>query len=186
MTHMAINSEEVRPACCTFDGIEQHVQIVALTWRRMCKINTANSISTFTGLPSQPQGPVHFPRKLLRELPTNPPTSFILLAPSPPTSFCITRCCNPSLRLATMARACKGCGPRMKPGSHILMLLGMQKSVREWTFTLPSELGSWWTPKFSKSNCKVKTHWIEDFFISLEILGMKMFKMVLHDPFKHF
>jgi hypothetical protein len=39
------------------------------------------------------------------------------------------------------------------------MLLGMPKSVREWTLTLPRELhvGSWnpkWTPKSSKCNCK--------------------------------
>ncbi len=34
----------------------------------MSKVNTANSISTFTGLPSRPQGLVRFPRKLLREL----------------------------------------------------------------------------------------------------------------------
>jgi hypothetical protein len=42
--------------------------------------------------------------------------------------------------------------------SHI-MLLGVQKSVREWTLTLPSELPFWelesrWTPKFLKSDCK--------------------------------
>jgi hypothetical protein len=54
------------------------------------------------------------------------------------------------------------------------MLLGAQKSVKEWTFTLPSglpfkELESQWIPKFSKGNCRVKTHWIEEFFISLKI-----------------
>ncbi len=40
--------------------------------------------------------------------------------------------------------------------SH-LMLLGVQKSVREWTLTLPSELPFWelesqWTPKFLEGN----------------------------------
>jgi hypothetical protein len=39
------------------------------------------------------------------------------------------------------------------------MLLGVQKSVREWTLTLPSELPFWelesqWTPKFSEGDCK--------------------------------
>jgi hypothetical protein len=42
--------------------------------------------------------------------------------------------------------------------SH-LMLSIMQKNVREWTFTLSSELSfweleSWWTPESLKSNCK--------------------------------
>jgi len=41
------------------------------------------------------------------------------------------------------------------------MLPGVQKSVREWTFTLPNELPFWelesqWTPKSSKGNCKGK------------------------------
>jgi len=39
------------------------------------------------------------------------------------------------------------------------MFLRMQKNVREWTFTLLSEfsfweLESWWTPKFSKGECR--------------------------------
>jgi len=39
------------------------------------------------------------------------------------------------------------------------MLPGVQESVREWTLTLPNELPvweleSWWTPKFSESDCK--------------------------------
>jgi hypothetical protein len=43
-------------------------------------------------------------------------------------------------------------------GSHF-MFLGVQKSVREWTLTLPSELPFWklesqWTSKFLKSDCK--------------------------------
>ncbi len=42
--------------------------------------------------------------------------------------------------------------------SHF-MFLGVQESVREWTFTLPSELSfweleSWWTPKFLESDCR--------------------------------
>jgi hypothetical protein len=43
-------------------------------------------------------------------------------------------------------------------GSH-LMLPGVQKNVREWTFTLPSEFPFWelesqWTSKSSKGDCK--------------------------------
>ncbi len=43
-------------------------------------------------------------------------------------------------------------------GSH-LMLSGVQKSVREWTFTLPSELPFWelefqWISKSSEGDCK--------------------------------
>jgi hypothetical protein len=42
--------------------------------------------------------------------------------------------------------------------SHF-MLPRVQESVREWTFTLPSELPLWelesqWIPKFSKNECK--------------------------------
>jgi hypothetical protein len=42
--------------------------------------------------------------------------------------------------------------------SHF-MLLGVQKNVREWTLTLPSELPLWelesrWTPNFLRSNCR--------------------------------
>ncbi len=44
--------------------------------------------------------------------------------------------------------------------SH-LMLLGVQKSVREWTFTFPSELSFWelefqWTFESSKGDCRGK------------------------------
>ncbi len=47
--------------------------------------------------------------------------------------------------------------------------------MREWTFTLPSELShweleSWWTPKFSKGDWKVKINWIEQLFISFRKL----------------
>jgi hypothetical protein len=55
-------------------------------------------------------------------------------------------------------RACK-VQVRTKPGSHILMPSGMQKSVKERTFTLPSELPCWelesqWTPECSESDYK--------------------------------
>jgi hypothetical protein len=57
--------------------------------------------------------------------------------------------------------------------SHF-MLLGVQENAREWTLTLPNELPLWeleyqWTPESSGSDCRVKTQWIEELFISLEI-----------------
>jgi hypothetical protein len=61
---------------------------------------------------------------------------------------CITQwvvnyfCCNLNLGLATKARACKGVGQEEARESHF-MLLGAQKSVRECTLTLPSELPLW-------------------------------------------
>ncbi len=60
-------------------------------------------------------------------------------------------CCNPSLGLATKARACKVAGQEGSPR--------VKKSVREWTLTLPKEfpfweVESWLSPKCSESNCK--------------------------------
>jgi len=48
---------------------------------------------------------------------------------------------------------------KTKPGSCIFMPPGVQKSVRERTFTLPSELPCWelesqWIPECSKKDCK--------------------------------
>jgi len=56
-------------------------------------------------------------------------------------------CCNPSLGLATKARAYKVVGQKRK------------ESVGEWTFTFPRELPpweleSWWTPKCLENNCR--------------------------------
>jgi hypothetical protein len=81
-------------------------------------------------------------------------------------------CCNLSFRLTTKAMAYKGASQKWTWESH-LMFLGVQESVREWTLALPSELPFWelesqWIPKFSKGDCKFKTHWIKKFFISLE------------------
>ncbi len=63
----------------------------------------------------------------------------------------LTLCRNSSLGLATKARACKGVGQEWTQESHF-MLLGVQKSAREWTPTLPSELPFWelesqWIPE---------------------------------------
>jgi hypothetical protein len=64
--------------------------------------------------------------------------------------------------------------PKSEARKSHFMLLRVWESVREWTPTFPNELPLWelesrWTPKSSKSNCKVKTYWIEEFLITLEI-----------------
>jgi energy-coupling factor transporter transmembrane protein EcfT len=69
-----------------------------------------------------------------------------------------TTCCNLSLGLTTKARACKGAGQKWAWESHF-MLSGVQKSVREWTPTFPSELPLWelkfqWNFESSKGNYK--------------------------------
>jgi hypothetical protein len=75
------------------------------------------------------------------------------------TSICFQYfCCNLSFRLTTKTKACKGVGQEWARESHF-MLLGVQKSVKEWTLTLPNELPFWelefpWTLKFSKGNCR--------------------------------
>jgi len=68
------------------------------------------------------------------------------------------KCHDPSLGLATKANGLQGCEPRLnlRSRSHAP---GVQKSVRERTLTLPSELPCWelesrWTPKCSESDCK--------------------------------
>jgi hypothetical protein len=72
--------------------------------------------------------------------------------------FVFHSCHNLSLGLATKARAYKGAGQERSSGVTF-MLPGVQKSVREWTLTLPRELPlweleSWWTPESSESDCK--------------------------------
>jgi hypothetical protein len=59
---------------------------------------------------------------------------------------------RPKPRLTKVRAKCEGWE------SHF-MLPGVWESVREWTLTLPRELPlweleSWWTPEFSKSDCK--------------------------------
>jgi hypothetical protein len=86
-------------------------------------------------------------------------------------------CCNLSLGLVIEARAYKVEGQEWAWESHF-MIPRVQKSVREWTLTLPSELPFWelksqWTPEFGLSNFQrpiagIKSHWIETFLISLE------------------
>jgi hypothetical protein len=52
-------------------------------------------------------------------------------------------CHNPNLGLATKAKGLAKVWAKTKPGSRILMPMGVQKSVRERTLTLPSELPCW-------------------------------------------
>jgi hypothetical protein len=65
--------------------------------------------------------------------------------------------------------------------SH-LMFPGVKKSVREWTFTLPSELPFWefesrWTPESSEGDCKGQNllHW-KVIYIIEKILKRKCLK----------
>jgi hypothetical protein len=65
----------------------------------------------------------------------------------------VTHYHNPSLGLTTKARACKVACQKEAQESHF-MILGMQKIVKEWTFTLLSEFPFWelesqWTSEFS-------------------------------------
>ncbi len=62
--------------------------------------------------------------------------------------------------------------------------------MREWILTLTNELPlweleSWWTPKFSKNNCKGQNplDW-NLFYIIGKLLEFKCFKLGLHDPFR--
>jgi hypothetical protein len=62
-----------------------------------------------------------------------------------------TKCRSPNLGLVTKARVCKCAGQHWSWESHF-MFPGVQKSVREWTLTLPSEFPFWelesqWTPE---------------------------------------
>jgi hypothetical protein len=68
-------------------------------------------------------------------------------------------CRNPSFGLATKAKGLQRYGPRLSPGVAFSCPLGVQKSVRERTLTLPSELPWWelesrWTPECSESDYK--------------------------------
>jgi hypothetical protein len=101
------------------------------------------------------------------------------------TSFFIiqhyTKCCNPSLGLATKARVCKVAGQEGSLGVTSCAP-GMQKSVREWTLTVPSEPPLWelesqWTPEFSEGNCRGQNplHW-RFFFIIGKLLKLRFLK----------
>jgi hypothetical protein len=65
--------------------------------------------------------------------------------------------------------------------SH-LMFPGMQKSVREWTLTLPSELPFWelksqWTPKSAEGDCEGQNPLVWRFFYTIgKLLKLKCLK----------
>jgi hypothetical protein len=65
---------------------------------------------------------------------------------------------QPSLGLTIKAKAWKGVGRECNP-RITFTLLGVQESVGEWAYTLPTGLPLWeletlWIPKFSKNNLK--------------------------------
>ncbi len=71
----------------------------------------------------------------------------------------------------------KGCKVAGQEGDSIVTSHGLRsaKSVREWTLTLPNELPLWELDSqmdsqiFRAQIAGVKNHWLEKFFISLEI-----------------
>jgi hypothetical protein len=79
---------------------------------------------------------------------------------------------NPSLGLVTKAKACKGVGQERSPR----VTSYVPQSVGEWRnehshSQVSSHFGSWnpdGLPDFQREIAKVKTHWIEKFFISLQ------------------
>ncbi len=83
-------------------------------------------------------------------------------------------CRNPSLGLATKARACKVASQEGSPR--------MKESVRDWTLTLPKELPLWevesqWTPKCSESDCKGQNPMVQGvIYIIGKILKLKCLK----------
>jgi hypothetical protein len=71
------------------------------------------------------------------------------------------------------------------------MLLGVQKSVREWTLTLPRELSFWelesqWTPEFSEGDCTSQNSldWDVPYIIG-KLLECRCLKWALMTPFEH-
>jgi hypothetical protein len=95
---------------------------------------------------------------------------------------------QPQPWIHNQGKGLRKCGPRVKPGSHISC---SWECGRMWRNEPPhsqmsSHFASWspnGLPNFQKAITRVKIHWIEEFFISLEALGTYLFKMGLHDPF---
>jgi hypothetical protein len=82
---------------------------------------------------------------------------------------------NPSLGLMTKTMACKGVGQKWSPG----VTFHAPKRLRVWESVkiepphsqVNSHFGSWsrdGLPKFQRTIVEVKTHWIEEFLISLK------------------
>jgi hypothetical protein len=82
-------------------------------------------------------------------------------------------CRNPSLGFTTKVRACKGVGQKSEPKSHISC---SQECKRVWGnepshSQMNSHFGNWspnGLPNLQRVIIRVKTHWIEMFFISLK------------------
>jgi hypothetical protein len=84
----------------------------------------------------------------------------------------VYECChNPSLGLTTKAKACKGAGQEGSSGitSHVLE---NAKECEGMNLHTPKELPGSWSPSglsnLQKVIARVKTQWIEKFFISLK------------------
>jgi hypothetical protein len=67
-------------------------------------------------------------------------------------------CCNPNLGLTTKAKGYKVAGKKgNRESCH--MFIGVEKSLKDQTLTLPRELTLWeleshWTFEFSESDCR--------------------------------
>ncbi len=86
--------------------------------------------------------------------------------------FNIGHVCNPSLGLVTKARAYKGVGQEGSPGvtSHALGSVGKCENEPSHS-QVSSHFGSWspdGLPNFQRAIAGVKTHWNEEFLISLK------------------
>ncbi len=88
----------------------------------------------------------------------------------------VNHCWNPSLGLMTKAKTCKGAGQEWSSGVtfHAPGRLRVWGSVRVGPphSQVNSHFGSWTPigfPDFHRVIVRVKIHWIEEFFISLEI-----------------
>jgi hypothetical protein len=74
----------------------------------------------------------------------------------------------------TKARACKGAGQEKSPeiASHALENVGECEGMNPFTPKGTPTLGNWSLvelPNFQKAIVEIKTQWIEELFISLEI-----------------
>jgi len=81
-------------------------------------------------------------------------------------------CRDPSLGLTTKANGFQGCGSRLSLGVPFICL-GVQKSVRERTLTLPSEFPCWklesrWTLECSESDCEGQNPMVQRVFYIIE------------------
>jgi hypothetical protein len=101
-------------------------------------------------------------------------------------------CHNPSLGLSTKARACKGAGQEWSPG----VTLHAPKRLRVWESgkieaphsQVNSHFGIWTPdalPNLRKEITGVKPIGLKTSLYHWKNLGMKLFKMGLHDPFGH-